>query len=389
MRFFERIFPGIALQARAAALASQSSNLRLPSREIGAEFTIDGALGLIPVFRALQVLTTSAEQIPLTCERGGVVAKGRSVPALVRRPDPDCDQSEWTADCIMSLALDGNLFLLKVQGTDGSTVAARVLPPHEVTILRDPQTRRVSYAWSGRTYSAAEIVHKRYLRVPGRERGLGPLQAARAEITGALDVRTYAALHFRGTGQPNGLLSLKYAKTPEDATKARKAWNVSAADPDNLTGVRVIGGDVAYTPLTPDPAKAQLLDLRTFTVTEVARLFGIPSSLMLVTLEGNSMTYSNVDQEWLGFVRFSLMGYLRKIERALTEVSPLGQDIRFNVEALLRPDTTTRYKAHHAALADGWRTPDEIREIEGLPPLTTEQRKQIEAHKPAKDTAAL
>ena len=388
MSIFERIFPGIGLSARAAALAPSTASVPLPPRAFtGEEYTTDNALGLIPVFRGLQVLTTSAEQIPLVCERGGIVVKGKNLPALIRRPDPDMDQGEWVTDCVMSLALDGNLFLRKITGPDGSTVAVRVLPPHEVMITRDVTTGRIRYSYQGETMTTAEVVHKRFMRVPGRDRGIGPLQAARTEITGALDVRSYAGAYFRGTGQPNGLLSMKNAKTADDTLRAKKAWNAAAADLDNPTGVRVLGGDVDYTPLTPDPSKAQLLDLRTFTVTEVARLFGIPSSLMLVAMDGTSMTYSNVDQEWLGFIRFSLMGYLRKIEHAMTDITPLGQTIRFNVEALLRPDTTTRYEAHHMSITDGWRTPDEVREIEGLPPLTAAQREQLAGHNtPAKTT---
>ena len=98
---------------------------------------------------------------------------------------------------------------------------------------------------------------------------------------------------------------------------------------------------------------------------------------MLVSLDGNSMTYSNVEQEWLAFVRFTLMQYLRKIEEALTEISPLGQTIRFDLEVLLRSDTKSRYDAHRVALDAGFLTVDEVRAIEGRAPLTDEQRAEI------------
>jgi phage portal protein BeeE len=49
---------------------------------------------------------------------------------------------------------------------------------------------------------------------------------------------------------------------------------------------------------------------------------------------------------------------------------PRGQRARFNLEALLRSDTTTRYAAHKVALEVGFLTVAEVRAIENLPPLT-------------------
>ena len=88
------------------------------------------------------------------------------------------------------------------------------------------------------------------------------------------------------------------------------------------------------------------------------------------------MTYSNVEQDWLGFVRFTLTKYLRKIEEALTTFTPRGQTVRFQISALLRSDTLTRYQAHQIALNAGFMTLNEIRAIESLPPLENQESKE-------------
>ena len=114
------------------------------------------------------------------------------------------------------------------------------------------------------------------------------------------------------------------------------------------------------------PADAQWLEVQQFGVTGIARLFGIPATLMLAAIEGTSMTYTNVEQEWIGYVRFTLMTYLREIEDAFSAVLPTGQTARFNVEGLLRTDTKTRYEAHEIAIRAGFMSPDEVRRIEKL-----------------------
>jgi len=105
---------------------------------------------------------------------------------------------------------------------------------------------------------------------------------------------------------------------------------------------------------------------------------GTPASLMLAAVEGNSQTYANVEQDWLAYVRFTLMGYLVEIEDALSDMLPGAQRAKFNIEALLRADTTSRYNSYAVAIDKGFLTPDEVRLLEGWAPLTAEQRREFE-----------
>lgn len=377
MNFWQRLIGKTPAQ-HAARAVEDGKAIVLPSRESLPDASDDQAIGLISVYRALQVMTTSAGQLPLRLERGGqTITDGSKLPKLVRRPDPEIDRSDWIEQAVLSLALNGNLFIRKVTDRNGAIIAARILPPAEVTVTKDPKTRVVRFHHRGEKFTSADVYHQTLMRLPGRDRGIGPIQAARNEIGSAADVRDYASNWFRGSGQPTGLLKSKGAKTAEEAKAQRDRWNEAAQDPDNFTGVRVIGGDTDYDPLLLSPEDAQWLEVRKFSVTEFARLFGIPSGLMLVTLDGSSMTYSNVEQEWLAFTRFTLMQYLRKIEEALTDLSPLGQTIRIDTDVLLRSDTKSRYDAHRVGLEAGFLTIDEVRAIENLPPLTDEQRAEV------------
>lgn len=338
---------------------------------------VSEALGLIPVFRALQIITTAAGQLTIEQHRGQRVITGKAAAKFLTRPDPASTRTQWIQEAVLSLATDGNLFLRVVRDKAGAIAAVRVLPPREVTISEDPKTGRVVYWYKGE--AQAEILHQKFMPVPGQLRGLGPIQAARQEIIGALDVRDYATGWFSSTGQPSGLLTSPGFDTAEKSKAALAAWNMAAQDPNNPSKIRVIGGEIKYTPLLLNPEDAQWLDARKFTVTDIARLFGIPSALMLVSLDGNSLTYSNVEQEWVAFTRFTLIEYLRKIEDALSDLAPMGAKARFNLEALLRGDTAARYAAYALGISSGFITPDEAREKEGLDPLTPGDIEQIQA----------
>jgi phage portal protein BeeE len=67
--------------------------------------------------------------------------------------------------------------------------------------------------------------------------------------------------------------------------------------------------------------------------------------------------------------RFTLRGYLVRIETALSALLPRPIIVRANADALTRPDLMTRYQAHQIALASGFLSRNEVRRIEDRPPI--------------------
>ena len=202
MNFWHRLTGGTPAQHAARAVEDDKPIIRLPSREALPDASDDQAIGLISVYRALQLLTTSAGQLPLRLERGGeTITDGSKLPRLVKKPDPEMDRSDWIEQAVLSLALNGNLFLRKVTDRNGSIIAARILPPAEVTVTKDPKTRVIRYHYRGEKFTTADVYHQTLMRLPGRDRGIGPIQAARNEIGAAADVRDYASNWFRGSGK--------------------------------------------------------------------------------------------------------------------------------------------------------------------------------------------
>lgn len=366
------------------AAADHAANVIPPPRDAARWVTARDAVSIPAVYRALQLLTTAAGQLPLTVERQGRTLTGAEVPALIRRPSLDVSRSDWIEQIVMSLAVSGNAFIHKETGPAGAGVLAlTVWNPHEVAVWTDTRTGRTRYGRRGRQYDRTEVAHLSLQRLPGTERGLGPIQAAQATMRVTTDMRDYMGDWFTDSGQPAGVLTSDAVLTGDDAQRFRNAWNGLDADGQpiepagNPSRVKVLGKGTRYEPILLNPKDALWIEAQSFSTLEIARLFGVPSSLMLAALDGNSQTYSNVEQEWLAFVRFTLLGYLRKIEEALTDLSPAGQTVRFNLEGLLRSDTKTRYQAHAIALDNGFMTADEVRRIEGLTPLTPEQRAEI------------
>lgn len=337
--------------------------------------TTDKALTVPSIYRAAHILATAAGQLSINVERGGETLT--QTPPLIRRPNVDMSRSEFIEQVVLSMALTGNAFILKHTTAAGEVFNLEVLNPHHVAVTQDSTTGRLTYHFDGTEYTRARIQHLKLIPAPGRLLGSGPIQAAQASAAATLDMRDYMSRWFSDTGQPTGVLTSDQVLSGDDAKQYRNAWNgldtdgSPLPDTDNPSGIRVLGKGTTYEPILIKPKDALWLEAQSWTTLEVARVFGVPSSLMLTAIEGNSQTYSNVEQEWLGFTRFTLLSYLRKIEEALTEFTPRGQTVRFNIETLLRTDTRSRYEAHKIAIESGFLTVNEVREIEGLPPLET------------------
>lgn len=376
MKLLDRAAALLGLQTRDASGTNTPAGVLPPPRS--RMFSQDLALTISTVYRAVEVLAIGVSQLGMDQWRND---RRISPAALVQKPDANTHRPAFLEYTTVSLALDGNAYWLVLRDTKGAPISLQPLNPRDVTPARDTFGRRV-FMYKGKQRSAAtrtegDIAHLQKLRVPGRERGLGPIEAARAELEGALDARDYSAGWFDRSDVPTGILTSDQVINNEQAKRYKQRWQ--GIDPEtgerdpNFAGIRVLGSNLTYDSLQIKPADLQFLETQQFNTTQIARLFGTPASLMLAVVEGNSQSYSNVEQDWIAFTRFTLMAYLREIEETLSELLPYGNSVRFNVDALQRSDTLTRYQAHEVGIRAGFLLPEEARAIEGLDPLTPQQ----------------
>lgn len=403
MSIAERVLGWFGLNAvtLAAAGDAPSNSGTVPPRR-SAFVAAESAFALSAFYRGVQVHATSICQLAITVERGGVAVP---TPGIITDPDLEDDLSAFLEYTVVSFYVDGNSFWLKTFPAPGAAepnrpVKLTPLNPREVGVYERRNERtglnEIRFHYRGKDYTKREMVHMRYLIVPGRLRGLGPVEAARLTFEGALEVTEYGARWLSDASNPDGVLTTDDELKPGDAEKYKHVWygrNPDGTAKTTESGfsarerLRVLGQGLHYEALTLKPEDVQFLETQNFNALEVARLIGAPPSLLYLALEGNSQTYANVEQEWIGYVRFSLMKPVRAIETALSRVLPRGQKARFNLEALLRSDTKTRYESHNLALEGGWKDADEVRAHEGMPPLTDDQRRRIAENRKSKPAA--
>lgn len=320
------------------------------------------------VYRALAILEGSISQLTLDRYSRTLGRPRGSATGMIQRILPAGQTLPgFLGEITQSLAQTGNAWLRVPR--DGAAGPVRVLDPSRCSARIDAATGVKTITYD--TLTVTDVRQLQLTHVPGEPLGQGPIQAWADGLRGAIDAHQYAAQWTKRGGRPTGILTTDQTLSAEMAKEWKTAANATMT-PEG--GVAVLGSGLTYKQCYLTPAELQLLDVRKVNVISVARIFGIPARLMLTSGDGDSKTYANMEQESILFVRHTLMPYMREIEAALSELLP--DDVRFNVDGFLRPDTTTRYAAHKVAIEAGFLTIDEVRAIEGLNPLTKEEGKE-------------
>ena len=320
----------------------------------------DDAMTIAAVYRAVAILSTLIRQMPFQVTRNGEAVDSR----LATRPDIQRSLQEWLEQTAKSLLLDGNAYWLASRGGDDEIVNLTVIQPDSVTVIDDNRGRspipRPRYDIGG-TDVTRDISHLRLNTNPGAVKGYGPLQSCQPEIAAMLKLRTYANNFFE-TGQPVGILSSEQFLNQEQADDYRAAWT----EVMSKRSIAVLGAGLDYKSIWSNPAESQYIENVQSAVTNIARLFGIPTMLLASGIDGTSLTYANLTELNQSMVQTTLNQIVLPIEAALSDVLPRGQEARLKLDSLLRGDIDSRIAAYQALVGMGVMSAEEVRKAEGM-----------------------
>jgi len=348
-----------------APAEKRSVQPKIPSRE-ETIVTSDTALSLTAVYRSVQIIATPIAKMPIETYR---YATGMDLrienPVLVNKPDINSNRRDFLYQTVSSLALESNAFWYKSYGSNGQVNNLTLLPASAVSVayVNDQDIAKgVYYSYQGTSYRANQIEHLKLFSKTGNLRGIGPIDSCRKDIAAAIDLRDYAKNWFNQAGVPTGILKTGQQVNKDQADVITDNWH----NKQQNRQIAVLGNGFDYQAISLSPREALFTDTVEQSTVNIARLFGIPSRLLLSTVPGGSDTYANLQDENAVFYRHTLMGYTDAITDALSNCLPRGTRVEFDYQHLFRADVATRYEYYSVAIAAGILTAQEVREREGL-----------------------
>lgn len=341
------------------------------------------AVGLAATWACYRLIAETNAQAPAGVFRtapDGTRTPARDHPLYgLLHDSPNADQTAFDFwDYVNSaLELRGNAFALKERGTLGVVRALTLVPPDAMSVRRT-NSGALRYSWaegSARREEPQENVL--HIRGPGGNAlgGVSPLSMCRGPFHAALSAERTAAALMRNGVRPSGTLSTdtKFG-TPEQRAEVEELLNEKFVGAMNAGRPMLLDGGLKWEQLTIDPVDAQLLESRKFSGEEICRIFRVPPAMVgFGDKSSNWGTGKEVDV--LGFVKFSLLPRLKRIEQALMKqlLTPgdraEGITIEFNLEGLLRGDSAGRAAFYERMTRIGAMTINEVRRLENLPPV--------------------
>ena len=209
--------------------------------------------------------------------------------------------------------------------------------------------------------SAVDMLHFKGLSMENVLKGKSPIQV-HAETLGIdlAAIKSSAAVYKNGT--------LKFLLKSAGKIDEAQANPLRQSLDDVIDGNRrstVLPSGVEMEKLSLSPQEAQYLDSRSFSSEEIARIFGVPAS-MIGAKDGIK---SSVEQDYQDFYARTLMAYCKNIEqelhrKLLQEIDKPYYYYKFNFNSLLRASANDRADFYNKGIRGGWLSPNEARAFE-------------------------
>lgn len=348
----------------------------------GAGFAVtpDSAMRVSAVFACVRILSQSIAGLPvkvfrrLDDEGKEADEKHQLGPVLRRRPNGWQSSFEWRSMGVAHQCLRGIAYSRIVLDRKG---AVSLLPLHPDRLRAEQRADgSLVYEHTPQTGGRQVLLQEEVLRVPflvldGVE-PVSPIRAQRETIGSALAAQDYGARFFKNDATPRSFIKYEGTfKDKEAKKKFRESWQETySGEGRHQIGILETGMDLKQ--LGMSNADAQFLETRKMQIADIGRIFGVPPHL-LGDLE--RATFSNIEQQSIEFVVYSLAPWLVRWEQALArDLLPESQQethfIEFNVAGLLRGDIVNRYKAYATGRQWGWLSANDVRKLENLNPIS-------------------
>jgi len=291
---------------------------------------------------------------------------------LDESPNADQTSIEFWEGRVLGLCTSGNGFAEKVYS--GSKLIALNPMPYDTAVerLKDGDLR---YKFNDRG-KPVDLPEEKvfHLKAFGDgDMGMSPVQHARQTLGIAIASERAAGQTFSKGMRAKGFFTFPNQLTKEQRAEAKKNF-ADRYSSHNAPGVGILEAGVDFKAVNITPKDAEMILNRRFNVEEICRWLGVPPIIIGHAGDGQTMWGTGVSAIMQSWLNLSLRSQLRRIEKAISKRIMTPEErrrfkVRFNYEDLLRGDSIARAAFYTALLGSGVMTINEVRRLEGLPPV--------------------
>jgi len=335
-------------------------------------------LKLAAVWSCSRLISQTISTLPLFAyertQSGRQVARSHPLHTIINNiPNPDSTASVFWESMVAAMLLRGNAFAEKMM-IGNRLVGLVFLNPSYLTVQR-LNTGRYKYIYT-EYGKQREIPEDKIFHVPGFTNGgrwgLSVIQYGAGVFGSALAADTAANSTFENGLSPTTALMVDRIVKPDQREGFKTAMlSITGAINAGKTPVLEQGMDIKTIGI--NPKDAQLLESRVFSGEEICRWFGLDPSMVGYGNKASNWG-TGLEQKNISLLNYCLRPLMVKIEQQinkdlLTPVEQMRYYAEFNIEGLLRGDSTARKEFYSSALQNGWMNRNQVAAMENQPSL--------------------
>jgi HK97 family phage portal protein len=294
---------------------------------------------------------------------------------VIRKPNAIQTRVQFWENWWLSKLSNGNVYALKVRDNRRVVTALYILDPQRVqTLVSDSgdvfyrlSRDEVSRLQNDIIVPAEEIIHDRMNCLFHPLIGVSPIVAAGLAAMQGLNIQTDATLFFKNLSLPSGILSAPGAISNDTASRLKEQWQENYGG-TNAGKVAVLGDGLKFEQMRATARDSQVIEQLRWSAEVVCSVFHVPPYKIGV---GPTPSYNNIQALNLEYYSQALQILLEAAELSLDEGLAMadGLGTEFDLDGLLRMDTTSQVNAVKEAVGAGIMSPNEARAKLDLKPV--------------------
>lgn len=296
------------------------------------------------------------------------------VAKVLRKPNKYQTRADFFLNLVRAELFTGNGFAFALRDPEYNIRELHLVPPKSCSHYVDPDDRSIYYYISGNDLvdmnllaPARDILNVRMASGSDLLKGETPLMSGLLAASAGTSIQQHNSSFFRNMSRPSGTLNTDLELDKEQTAGLRQRWEEQSAGL-NAGKTPVLSHGLKWSPLSVTANDAEMIEFYKLTVTDIARVFGVPQALIG---DMESSTFGNVETLLRQWVSVGLGYMVDHLELALHDLFDLPEDesLNFDLDYLLRGNLEDRMEAYSKGIMGGIYSINEARAKEGLQPV--------------------
>lgn len=290
----------------------------------------------------------------------------RNLPRLWREPSAEMSPEDWIYRHLQAQMLDGAAWG-RIVARDGRLSPSQVeLVPADVVTFTRASDGLLQFRFDGQQVPAEDVWC--VTGIPSRTGlfGVALSERMRHPISVQIAARQYVAQFFRDGAHPTAIIESEVDPGIQGAKDLKsRLMGIVRGNREPL----FVPKGTRLSPYQSTPDQSKVVEILRESANDIATFLLMPHERVGGST-GDSMTYSNVEQQQIQMLVNSVRFWMSKLERALSRaVAPQAIYAKFDENDFIRTDLKSKVDAIVAATGGPFLTPDEGRAMDDRPPI--------------------